>query len=170
MKRFFKSLIYGVVFWVRGLEKFEKIAHAIGAVIGIGMFIFLFAFIDKVPATASDYEPFEKQAIAAQENPELLFEKDCNININGEIITVIFANDECRLTAQYNQNFELLSISKENSENYMFGLWAFLLALLVGFCTYALSALIICVIMFLLIDLFKWIRAKRKSIKSNSKK
>ena len=170
MKRFFKSFINGFTSWYKPLEKFEKVAYTIGLVLGICSFLLFFITIDKVPATASDYEPFENQAIAAQQNPEILFEKDCNININGDIITVVFSNDECNVTAEYNQNFELLSISKENSEYYMFWLWALILTLVLGFVIGCLSAVLIALITGLLLELFDYIRNKRKTIKSNSKK
>jgi len=170
MKRFFKSFINSFSSWWKPLKKYEKVAHTIGLVIGICSFLLFFIAADKVPATASDYEPFEKQAIAAQENPEILLKKDCNISVNGDIITVVFSNDECKVTAEYNQNFELLSISKENSEYYMFWLLAFIFALALGFCIGGISAILIVFITSLLLDLFDYIRNKRKTIKSNSKK
>jgi len=170
MKRFFKSFINGFTSWWKPLKKYEKVAYTIGLVLCICSFLLLFIATDKVPATASDYEPFEKQAIAAQENPEILFEKDCNINVNENNITVVFSNDECKVTAQYNQNFELLSISKENSENYIFWLFALILALVFSFVIGGFSAILIAFITGLLLELFDYIRNKRKTIKSNSKK
>lgn len=168
MKRFFRSLIDGFVCWVRMLEKQEKIAYAIGAIIGILGAILLFVYIDKVPATETDYAPFENQAIAAQKNPELLFETDCNITVNNGIVTVYFENEECKVTAQYNQDFELLSISKENGDNYIFGLWAFLLALIVGFVIFGAFSLLIYLCWCLFEDFCNWILNKRKATKTNS--
>jgi len=161
MKRFFKAIIN----WIRNLERFDKVALAIGVVVGLCAGIVLFICTDKVPATASDYEPFEKQVIAAQEDPKLLFEKDCNITVEDGIITANFKNDECEVTAKYNQNFELLSISKENHNNYMAGHWAFVFSIFVGLIMCFVGTLGSFLIMALYIEVLSKRKAKTKSNK-----
>ena len=49
---------------------------------------------------------------AIQQNPDLLLKTNCNISITDDVITVIFSNDECKLTVKYDQSFEVLSTSK----------------------------------------------------------
>jgi len=67
MKRCFKWLIN----WFTKLEKEDRIGYVIGGIISIILAISIFATIDKVPATPSDYEPMEKQAMAIQKDPDL---------------------------------------------------------------------------------------------------
>ena len=164
MKRCFKWLINCFTRWVSQMEKEEKIGFAIGGIIGIIVTISIFGFIDKVPATTSDYEQMEKQVIAIQQDPELLFKTDCNIYINNEVITVNFENDECKLTAQYDQNFEVLSISKD--DNCIFGPFALGISLFMGFMTYCIVAFVITVVIFLLEILWEFIFHKSKVHKS----
>ncbi len=165
MKRFIKWFRQ----WVSKMDKEEKIGFAMGAVIGLFVCIFLFVSTDKIPATASDYEPMEKQVIAIQQNPDLLYETDCNITVNNDIITVSFINDECKLTAQYNQNFELLSTQKEENDNYM-AWWIVLpLSILLGFISYGVSSGISIVLIAALEELWKLICKKTHSIKAKSK-
>lgn len=168
MKRCFKWLINCFTRWVNKMGKEEKIGFAIGGIIGIIVAISAFVSIDKVPATTFDYEPMEKQVIAIQQNPELLFKTDCNIYIKNKVITVNFENDECKLTSKYDQNFEVLSISKD--DNYTFWLFALVLALCTGFVTYFIGAFMMTVVIFLLECLWEFICQKFKVHKSNSKK
>ena len=102
-----------------------------------------------------DYQSLEQQAINVQQNPELLLETNCNINIDDEVITIRFENDECKVYAEYNKNFEMLSYSKE--DNYIFWVWAFLIALLCGIFTYVLGAFILTILIYLLCILIEWI-------------
>lgn len=168
MKRCFKCLIDWFTRWVSKMEKDEKIGFAIGGIIGIIVGISVFVVIDKVPATTADYEPMEKQVSLIQQNPDLLFKTDCNIYIKDEVIIVNFENDECKLTARYNQNFEVLSISKE--DKCIFWLFALVLALFIGFTTCFVGACGIIVVIFLLEILWEFICPKFKVHKSNSPK
>lgn len=144
MKRYFKWCINLITQWVNKLEKEEKIGVAIGGMVGIIVAISMFVIIDKVPATTADYEPMEKQVIAIQQDPKLLFKTDCNIDINNQVITVKFENDECKVIAQYDQNFKVLSVSKE--DNYTFWLYALIIALAMEVMTYVLAAFVISVL------------------------
>ena len=70
MKRCFKWLIN----WFTKLGKEERREVVIDGIIGIISIIIaisIFVAIDKVPATPSDYEPMEKQAMAIQKDPDL---------------------------------------------------------------------------------------------------
>ena len=57
MKRCFKWLIN----WFTKLEKEDRIGYVIGGIISIILAISIFATIDKVPATPSDYEPMKSK-------------------------------------------------------------------------------------------------------------
>lgn len=95
-------------------KKGEKIAYIILAINMIISGIIIFVNIDTIPATLSDYEPLEMQVNAIQQEPDLLLKTDCNINITNEVITVNIENDECELIAKYDQDFDILSISKKD--------------------------------------------------------
>lgn len=133
----------------------EKVGFALGGLLGIVIGIIILVSIDKVPATPMDYQSLEQQAINVQQNPELLLETNCNINIDDEVITIRFENDECKVYAEYNKNFEMLSYSKE--DNYIFWVWAFLFALLCGILTYAVGGVILTVLIYLLCIFIEWI-------------
>lgn len=165
MKRFIKWFRQ----WVSEMSKEEKIGFAMGAIIGLLLGIFMFVSTDTVPATANDYEPMEKQVIAIQQNPDLLYETDCNITVNNDVITVSFMNDECKLTAQYNQNFELLSTQKEENDNYMVWWLTLLLSILLGFMVFGIGSILLTVLIAGLEELWKWICKKIYSIKAKSK-
>lgn len=164
MKRCFKWLIN----WFTKLRKEEIIGDVIGGIISIILAISIFVIIDKVPATPSDYEPMEKQVMAIQQDPDLLFSTNCNIYIKNEVITVVFKNYECKLTAQYDQNFELLSISKY--DNYIFWLFALGIALLMGVFLYCALSFLITIVIIFLEWLWEFVCNKFKVHKSNSKK
>lgn len=151
MKKCLKYLINCCTRRGSKMGKEEKIGSAMGGIIGIIVAISVFVVIDKVPATTADYEPMEKQVILIQQNPDLLFNTDGNIYINDGVITVNLANDECKLTAQYDQNFEVLSISKK--DNYTFWLSALGVAVVIGFLTYS----IVCVVMMIVVCLLEFL-------------
>lgn len=155
MKRCFRWLINWFTQWRGKMSWQEKVGFALGGLLGIVIGIITFVSIDKVPATPMDYQSLEQQAINVQQNPELLLETNCNINIDDEVITIRFENDECKVYAEYNKNFEMLSDSKE--DNYIFWVWAFLIALLCGFFTYALGAFILTMLIYLLCIFIEWI-------------
>jgi len=168
MKRCFKWLINWFTRWVSKMRKEEKIGFAISGLIAPIVAISLFVSIDKVPATTFDYEQMEKQVIAIQQNHDLLFKTDCNIYINNEVITVNLKNDECQLSVQFNQNFEVLSTSR--IDNYICWLFALAIALNVGIVIYCIGFFIVTVIIFLLEILWESIYKKFKGLKTNSKK
>ncbi|MCI9040186.1 MAG: hypothetical protein HFJ29_10180 [Clostridia bacterium] len=164
MKRCFTWVVNWFIQWVRKMGIEERIGFAIGGVIGIVVGIALFVSVDKVPATAIDYEPLEKQMSAIQQNPDLLLKTNCNISITDDVITVIFSNDECKLTVKYDQSFEVLSTSK--TDQYMFWLLALGLAVLIGYFVYAVAAILLTIAVFLIEMLWEFIYNKLKSIKS----
>lgn len=164
MKRCFTWVVNWFIQWVRKMGIEERIGFAIAGVIGIVVGIALFVSVGKVPATAIDYEPLEKQMSAIQQNPDLLLKTNCNISITDDVITVSFSNDECTLTVKYDQNFEVLSTSK--TDNYMFWLLALGLAVLIGYFVYAVAAILLTIAVFLIEMLWELIYNKLKSIKS----
>lgn len=130
MKRCIKWLIDWFAYWIEQFDWEQMVGFAISGLLGIALTIMLFVSTDTVPATPSDYEQLESQVTIIQQNPDLLLETDCNININGETITVEFENDECKIITKYDKNFEVLSTSKEDKS--MFWLLTLVLALVVG--------------------------------------
>ena len=127
--------------------KEEIIGISLGAITSLLVCVLLFVSLDKVPATPFDYEQMENQVIAIQQNHDLLFKTNCNIEINNEVITVNFENDECKLIVEFDQNFEILSTSKE--DNCWFWLSALGASSLVGILTYFLGSFVWIVLIFL---------------------
>ena len=133
------------------------------------MNIALFAESDITPATPDDYKPLEYQAMAVAQNPKLLREIDCDINIKSGIITVKFENDECKVFSKYDKNFALLLTFKEDkSESWLKVLgealfWSAYVFFVGGF----IFSLLLQV---LVVDSVKWILEKVKNCQKKSKK
>lgn len=73
--------------------------------------------MDLIPATVSDYEPLERQAHTIEQNPDLLWKMNCNIEVQENRTIVELRNDKCELIAEYDHNFKLQS-TKEQQDNY----------------------------------------------------
>lgn len=119
MKRCIKWLISWFIQWVGKLSSEEKIGFFFGAVVGLAIGIMLFVSFDTVPATPMDYKPLEEQMTAVQQNPQLLFEINGDIKVEDEVITVLFENDECSITAEYDKNLKLISSSKADESIFL---------------------------------------------------
>lgn len=148
MKRCIKWLINWFVQWVGKLSSKEKIGFFFGAVAGLTIGIMLFVSIDTVPATPMDYKPLEEQMTAVQQNPQLLFETNSNIKVEDEVTTVLFENDECSITANYDKNFKLISFSKEDTSMFLptaVILTGFIGVLVYGGCAF-LFTMLICIV------------------------
>lgn len=124
----------------------EIITTAISILLVIAFVIFFYVETDTVPATQQDYEQLEKKAYSVEQNPDLLLKTDCNINVNGKVITVKFENNECILTAEYDKNFNILSTYRE--DKYTFFLFAILLCFLVGISVFVFVYLFLFIILF----------------------
>ncbi len=134
MKRCTKWLIDWFTRWIGKFDWKQIVRFAISGLLCIALTIMVFVCVDTVPATPSDYEQLETQVKVIQQNPELLVETNCNININDEIITIEFENDECKVIAKYDKDFEVLSTSKEDKSTFWLltlGLDLFMCSLLV---------------------------------------
>ncbi len=112
MKRHFTKVVNNLIGFVYGMSIAERIGFAISVVVGIYFGISIWVCADKVPATATDYEQLENQMYAIEQNPDILFNTDCAIDINDDIITVEYRNANCRLKVEYDKNFEILSTSE----------------------------------------------------------
>ena len=119
---------------------------------------------DTVPATPMDYEQLEKQVNAIQQDSDILLKTDCDINIKDEIITVKLENDECKLTAKYDENFKVLSISKE--DKCMFWVWALVIVLIILALTCVYGYIFITLVIYLLEILVAYILLLFKKVKS----
>ena len=104
MKRFMEK----IKSFFTGPEKATHIGYFIGITICLAMAIFLISTLDKTPASESDFKELEDQITAIQQTPVLLFQTDCEIDIEEEIIEVRLENEECILTVEFNQEFEIL--------------------------------------------------------------
>ncbi len=151
--------------WVGQFDWYQLVGFGISGLLGIALSIFIFVHIDKVPATSFDYEQLEEQVDFIQQNPDSLLETDCTINVDSTIITVEFENENCRVTAEYDKNFELLSTSKEDKSN--FWLWVLLFALFVGSIEFYVVGWIVSLVILLIeiavalsLDRFKKLKAK----------
>jgi len=128
MKRCIKCFIILFADWIKQLYWEQVVGFAISGLLGIALTINLFITTDTVPATSSDYVQLEKLTNVIQQNIDLLLEPDRNID--SEIITVTFENDECKVITEYDKNFEVLSTSKKDKS--MFWLLALVFSLIVG--------------------------------------
>ncbi len=153
----------GVSKWI------QIIGVVITGIIIIILNIALFAESDITPATPDDYKPLEYQAMAVAQNPKLLQEIDCDINIKNGISTVKFENDECEVFAIYDKNFALLSTSeKDKSKSWL----KVLVEALFG-SAYVFFVGVFCfslLLQVLVVDLVKWIFEKVKNCQKKSKK
>ena len=144
MKRYIKIVKdwFSCLIAEKGWKKI--IAFVISISLGIALTIAAFVGTDTVPATQADYEQLEKKAYSLQQNPNLLLKTDCTINVNGEIATVKFENNECMITTEYNKNFKILSTYREDKS--MFCLYALVLSLFLGIYAFALSVLFLLIV------------------------
>lgn len=111
MKRFWKK----IKSFFTGFEKETHIGYFLGISICLVTAIFLISTLDKTPASESDFKELETQITAIQQIPALLFQTDCEIDVADKIITVKLENEECTLTAKFNQDFEIVSTEKIDS-------------------------------------------------------
>ena len=146
MKRFINRIIK----WFSEKDWEDKLAFIIGGILGLILGTLTFVFIDKVPATPSDYAPMEKIMEKIHEDPDFLFKSNCSIDVQDGIITVSFNNDECQMIVSYNQNFDIISEKKVDMS------LPWYIALLISLCVFAASLTpIITTIICLIIILFE---------------
>lgn len=127
MKRYFKNLITNFSHWIMFFDWQEIVGFGTATILGIVTAILLFVSIDKTPATASDFEQLEEKVRIIQQEPSTLFKTDCTMEVENQLISFTLENDECSVTATLDQNYEILSLSRE--DNYTFGLFAFIVCL-----------------------------------------
>lgn len=125
-------------------KKLRIIALIVACVVAIGVFLSM----DLIPATSADYEPLEKQMVLIQQNPEMLLKEDYTCSISNGVIEVEFENEECKLIVKYDQDFNILSVSKV--DNRIHWVIAVVLASLIGF----MVAYLILGIILLSVELF----------------
>lgn len=118
MKRYVKNLINWFTDYFVQFEWKEIVGFVIALMLGCAWFMAYLKVSDTTPATPDDYKPLKNQAKAVAQNPKLLREIDCDINIESGIITVKFENDECKVFAKYDKNFALLSTSEKDKSEF----------------------------------------------------
>lgn len=133
-------------------------------VAGVILWIASFKDIDTIPATTMDYQPLEEQTIAIQQNPQLLFKTNCEVEIDSDFITVTLENKNCKLITKYNKNFEIVSSSKKDKSMF----W--LLALLLSFVVACLELYGICIVIAALLSIYLFVFYLYSSRSNSSKK
>lgn len=114
--------------------------------LGVGIWILCFRTIDTAPATEADFKPLQDQRIAFEKDHNTLFNSDCIVKIEDGVISVTFENDECLLTATYNEAFENISIIRsDKAKSWPFVIFAFLGTCVVG--TFIFFGLLLLIIM-----------------------
>ena len=144
---------------------FVFIVAIISLILGVTLAIFDFCTTDTTPATEADFKPLQDQRIAFEKDHNTLFNSDCRtVEIEDNLISVTFENDECLLTATYNKDFEAISIKKsDKAESWPLVIFAFLVTCVVG------SFMFFILIVFIILcigTLILWIKSKVPMIKS----
>ena len=129
-------------------------------VAGVILWIASFKDIDTIPATTMDYQPLEEQAIAIQQNPQLLFKTNCEVEIDSDLITVTLENKNCKLITKYNKNFEIISSSKKDKS----------MALLLSFVVAFMELYGICIVIAILLSIYLFVFYLYSSRSKSSKK
>ena len=94
---------------------FWLIADIVAVLSGLGLVMWGYINIDKIPATPDDYQVLERQIVNIQQDPDMLFEmEDCRVSISGEEIKVDIENEECEISVLFNKNFEVISTTKKD--------------------------------------------------------
>lgn len=133
-------------------------------VAGVILWIASFKDIDTIPATTMDYQPLEELTIAIQQNPQLLFKTNCEVEIDSDFITVTLENKNCKLITKYNKNFEIVSSSKKDKSMF----W--LLALLLSFVVACMELYGICIVIAALLSIYLFVFYLYSSRSKSSKK
>lgn len=110
MKRFFTRLFSR--FSKLPIE--EKFAYISGFIVGITIFLYFFCTTDMISATTLDYKELHQKIDQINQNPEYIFNHECNVTVSSRKITVYLENEECEITATFNKNFDLISIAEED--------------------------------------------------------
>ena len=134
-------------------DLFLRIGLVFGIIAGVIACIAVFFSTDITPATMQDYENLEKQALLVENNPEELFKMDCIIVIEDGSINVYFENDECEIYVEYNKDFQITSLTREDKK-FSFG-WMVLGAVIFGMLIFIVGDLIFAILSFLLYKLIK---------------
>lgn len=114
-----------------GIE--ATIGLVIGIIVTVTITVLAVTIVDIIPATEADYEELESQLVAIQQNPDLLLKTHCKISVKDNIITVTVMNNECEMSADFNQDYEVLSTTKTDyATHWVFIFLAILVALLYG--------------------------------------
>lgn len=158
MKRRIKLLIN----WILQFDLENIVAFSISGLLGIAITIVLFVSTDKVPAAPFDYEQLEAKVNAIEQNPELLLKTNCNTTNENEVLIVTFESNECKMTAKYNKDFEVLSTSKEDKS--VFWLFALAASLLLGAWAIIIFGGIFAILIALLEVVVKWIKSSKLKI------
>lgn len=126
--------------------------------VGIAIGVLVYKEFDTVPATSADYEPLKKQLASIQENPDILLTTDCKITVKDKIITVTVSNEECSVTAEYDESFNVISTTETDLSIHWLpvGIISFLGAVT----SFFVAFLVYLMILEEISKMFKWIKSK----------
>lgn len=165
MKRSMEKLIDKIKFGIGDLYYCQSIGFVIAGILGTLFVLASFAYTDTTPATLSDYEQLEEKANAIEQNPDLLLKTNCKIEINSEIITVEFENEECKLIAKYNQSFKVLSTFRQDKST--FWVLALFRYSVEGGIIIFVVGWVLTIVIFVLATTIRWILEKVKNKSQN---
>ena len=80
----------------------------------IGLFFVPFLKLDHTPATYSDFEELIDIAKSVPEDPSIILETYGKLTIDSKGVKYELENDECSITAIYDENFQIIDIEQKD--------------------------------------------------------
>lgn len=110
MKRFFRRLV--TRFSKLTIE--DKIAYIAALMVAVATLFSFFSTTDMIAATTLDYRELHQKIDEINQNPEAIFNHECKVTVSSRNIIVYLENEECKVTATFNKNIDLISIDQED--------------------------------------------------------
>ena len=140
---------------------FEIAIYTICCLLGIIAGLIFLVNLDTIPADEADYKDLEEKALAIQQDPNLMFEMECEGKINNKEVEVKLQNSECYVVTQYNENFDIVSMTRHDKSTHI--VLAIVLTLIFMVVATAIAFAIVIVLMFIwvfILFLYDLIREK----------
>ena len=97
-----------------GERIFNWILVGIGLLIAVVVSVLFYIRKDTEPATPEDYESLVNRVLLIQDDPTKMLQEDGNIIMSGDEILLILENNECKIRASFNRNFQLQTMEKKD--------------------------------------------------------